>query len=358
MTQIRILCVALLAAGALAQSCVPSATISQYGLVAQSAAVINNGTCKWYWSSNGACATPWSVINAMNNNNAWLATKALDAQQYGLQYINATVYWQTVNGYVNANTQVQTNTSWWQSFTNTLSNWWTIVSNRATALFNSAYGWLRSVFSNHVAGIPTCLNAWGNITNGAYCLAGSSQNAPYTVSASGSISWGVAQQSTGAALANCLPLIDTYCQLTYGISINNNSSPFNQTFSWSDNGLSQAVCSNIRTQNLGGASTQASLYAALIGLYNSNWVQFIPGQAQIAAIGNIYASNSTTLSSSSIPQQVAPSAASFSLFVAQTNGTDVVAVGQNSGQPSRNYVHNSAFRLASLFFLALLKFMI
>ncbi len=362
MTQIRILCIALLAAGAFTQTCLPSALIAQYGLTSQSAAVVNNGTCKFYFSSNGACATPWSVINAMNNHNAWLATKALDAQQYGLQYINATVYWQTVNGFVNANTQVQTNTSWWQSFTNTLSNWWTAISNRATALFNSAYGWLRSVFSNHVAGIPSCLNAWGNITNGAYCLAGSSHSIPYTVANqaanTGAISWGVLQSQAGSALNNCLPLIDTYCQLTYGISINNNSSPFNQTFSWSDNGLSQAQCNNIRAQNLGGSSSQGTLYNTLISLFNSHWVQFIPGQSQINFLGNYYATNSSA-TPTAIPQQSVSGNIWFNIYVAANNGADIVNIGQNSGQASQNYIYaNSALRLACLFFLALLKFMI
>lgn len=333
-------------------SCVPSATQAAYGLVSQSASIVSNGTCKDYFSTNGACATPGSVINAMNNHNAWLANKAHDAQLYGLQYINATVYFQQQNGVITTSTQPASSSSWWGSVTSTLSSWWNTISNRATGLFKSAVAWVQNVFNNNMANIPNCLQAWGNITNGAYCLAASASNVNYTTSlngANGDLAWGVDQTSTGAALASCESLIDTYCQLTYGRSINNDTFPFNTTFNWNDGGISVDTCNNLRTyKKCNGNTCQPNLYDTYIGIFESYFIRFIPSRDSINRLGQFL--NTTQAPSTYTATTAASSGKSFRLYTA-ASGANIRAIGGNSGQPGQSYNVNSAFN-----FLATLAF--
>lgn len=338
-------------------TCLASSILTLYNLVTQSISITNNGTCVNYFSTLGACVTPGSVAAAMTIQNNWLAGKALDAQIYGLQYINATVYWQTQNNVITTTTTVSTNTSWWTSFTNTLSSWWTSISNRATALFNNTYMWIKNVFNNHVASIPTCLSSWGNITNGAYCLSSSAANFVYTQNAaSAELAIGVDLTSTGAALANCAPLIDTYCQQTYGISITNTSAPFNQTFNWNDGGLTVNQCTTIQAAYVCGSSCQTNLYNAYIGLFQSYFVRFIPSQASSTNLGNFY--NTTKAPTQYVAVQAASSGKSFFTFSVSTNGANLVSIGGNSGQPSNNYIFASVARALAFVVSALFALMI
>lgn len=342
-------------------TCLASTILTAYNLVVQNPSITNNGTCVNFFSTSGACVTPGSVATAMTAHNNWLAAKALDAQNFALQYINATVYWQTQNKVINSSTTVNTssNTSWWSSFTNTVSSWWTSLSNRATSIFNTSWSWIKNVFSNNVNQIPACLNAWGNITNGAYCLASSASSFVYTTSNSaspGDLSLGVDLTSTGSALANCGALIDTYCQQTYGISTTNTTMPFNQTFNWNDGGLSSAQCTAIQTANVCGSGCLSNLYNAYINLFQSYFIRFIPSQAANVNLGNFY--NTNNAPTQFTPVQSSAFGKSFWTYSVSSGGSNLVSIGQNSGQPSNNYVYGSVTRAFALLVSALVAFMI
>lgn len=364
MTRTQVLLALLVASAVRAQNVCPAASTQLlYGLVAQPVAVDTGATvCKDYFRTNGACATAASTQAAMNTHNSWLASKADDAQNYALQYINATIYWQTQNGYINSNTAVSTDNSWWNSVTNTLSSWWTAISNRATALFKSAYAWVRNVFSNTVAGIPPCLNSWGNITNGAYCLTASSSNifSKMDATSNNDLAWAVDLTTTGQALTSCEPLIDNYCQMSFGVSINNDSAPFNQTFNWGDAGVTVDTCNNIRTQKKCGASCNAALYNIYITMFESYWVRFVPSSSYISNLGQFLNTNANHTAFKPSAGTTASGQKSLRIFVPGTGNTaNIISIGQNSGQKSQNYItaSNSAAKLLASLVCALIAMM-
>lgn len=339
-------------------SCIAPSILTAYSLIVQNAAITNNGTCVNFFSTSGACVTVGSVATAMTIHNNWLAGKALDAQVYALQYINATVYWQTQNKVISSTTTVNINTSWWNSFTNTLSGWWTSISNRATSIFNTSWAWIRNVFSNNVAAIPSCLRAWGNITNGAYCLASSASQFVYSTSQAdftGDLALGVDLTSTGSALANCEALIDNYCQQTFGISINNASMPFNQTFNWADGGMTVSQCTALQIAKICGSSCQANLHNAYIDLFQSYFIRFIPSQASSTNLGNFYGTTNTP--TQYVAVQSATSGKSLRAYSVSAGGSNLVNIGMNSGQMSRNYIHGSAARALAILVSALFALM-
>lgn len=347
------------------QNCMGNDAISAYNLTPSAKTVYNNGTCSNFFSTNGACATPFSVIREMNFHNAWLAYKALDAQRLGIHYVNATIYWQNKTNIWNDKTPYTESATWYGDFLDTADNFWEKIKNRQTALFKVGSQWYKSVFLNHMYSIPSCLQAWGNITNGAYCLLASAHNFPNrTISTNQnnkpSVQFGVNRVSTGFKLSNCVMMIDTYCQMSYGLSLFNVTQPypFNTTLNWTDGGLSLDQCTNLRNQIICGSDSTCiqNLYEALINIFESHWIRFIPGKAALDDLGQKLVQNRDNATISMLP--AASSGNSFKIY-SDPAGLDLSILGYNSGQRNRTYVVGSAERfMTALSLLLVVKWLI
>jgi len=105
---------------------------------------------------------------------------------------------------------------------------------------------LFAINSTHYDGINRCLRDYFIITNGLWCFFS-------------------------------LPLIDTYCVLSYGVSISFEGPPFGGTFSQSDGSLGIDLCRQLAAAfNSTDASSVARLQALLINnIVYTNWVPFI-----------------------------------------------------------------------------------
>jgi hypothetical protein len=321
------------------------------------ATVVNNGTCKNYYATNGACVNPGHLINNLNNNNAWLVRRALDANNFALQFVNASVYFAQQQGVINSLTQAPTSPS---TFLSSVGNFFTNLANKAMSLFSTLVGWVQSLFMKNLGAINDCFQAWANITNGIYCVSTSNNNVTSSiVQSSTQNTWSIPvdQQSTGQALQSCLPLIDTYCSLTYGVSIANSANPFNTTFNWNDNGISLDNCYNIRNQtNLTNIpANNAILNGLLVSIFATNWIRFVPSANAIENYSNLFASNKTVASFNQVQQQ-APVITGLNLYVLPQLNENVYNQGLNSGQPG--IVYGSAFSFVSMTMLALLALMI
>jgi hypothetical protein len=284
----------------------------------------------------------------MNANNAWLKQRAVDAVNFSFNYVNATLYFQTLNGWVNSNsTSTSTTTS------NTLTTFLKQISNTATAIFSNTATWIQSVFSNYNSAINPCFQAWANITNGAYCVLSSSSSVGYvnnTNNAVTPLSFIADPTSTGNALAACAPLIETYCSLTYGLSVNQAAHPFNKTFNWSDGGMSINDCYNFRNQTncTTCAGTLNSLYTTL---FQTNWIKFIPSTANIASLG-AFLTSPVSANNTFTPIAQSSNGVSIGLSVASgSTGENLVVAGQQSGQPKQTY--SASLILANLLSLAM-----
>lgn len=328
-------------------ACRDASILTAYDLSPVNPALYNNGTCRLYFEKNGACVSPGSVITAMNKHNAWVAKKALEAQMFALQYVNETAYFMRAS---DPKKDYEIDGSWFGSLTLTFEDWWTNIKNNATAVFKFAQPWLKSVFTDHMLAVPECMQAWANLTNGAYCLAASSNSFPFRTDlpgAVGDLSFGVERTTIANAIAKCEPLIDTYCQITWGISIKNTTQPFNQTFNWSDGGLSREQCYYIQTNiSLNGtAANIQNLQDIYIGLYQSYFMRFVPDNTTQAKYGDYMAThNGETIFTppASIQKQK-----SFRFYAVSENGAPIVDIGRNSGQANRTYIAGSSAQIVA-----------
>jgi hypothetical protein len=333
-------------------TCMGSQILTAYSLAPQSPSIVNNGTCTYYFQQNGACVTPWSVISAMNRHNIWLAYKALDAQQYGMQYVNQTAYFMIANGVI-TNATLTADRSWYNYLEMTWLGWWGLVTNQYTSIFKRAQTWIRKVFMGYMDHIVPCIQTWGNLTNGAYCLSSSAHSFPFRTdmgAGTGDLGLGVDRLSTGQALASCERLIDVYCQMNYGISIYNDSLPFNQTFDWSDGGLSNATCMTIKNNLKCNATSNCmiNLYETYINLFESHFIRFIPSNQTQKSLGNFLLTINRTGVAFTPTPAAASSGKSFRLYTSTDSGVNLMNVGEQSGQPDRDYVINSAGVVAAI----------
>lgn len=344
-----------------ANTCTATSILTQFGFSAQTASVVNNGTCSNYFSVGGACVPVGQVTNAMNTQNRWLQTRSIDARNYALQFLNATLYWATQNGFVNANTNLSVNTNSISSFFSSLTNWLSNIANRATALFGQVSSWVSNIFNNLVNGVNPCFQAWANISNGAHCVLASSQRVNHVLGTSGSaspIAYLADPTAVGGALQRCIPLIDTYCSMTYGVSVSNSASPFNQTFNWADNGMSLATCYAFRNQT-NVTNNSAALNLLLTNLFNTAWINFVPSAAQVTNLGSFLTTNLTVSPSTFVPISQTQNGVAINLIaIAGTTNTieNFVSDGNSSGQPT--LVYGSAFKFAISLLAAFFALMI
>jgi len=308
--------------------------------------VITNGTCSLYWNTTGSCVAPNQVLNSMNNTLTFLKGKATDATNFGLLFVNATIYWQRTNGFI-TNTTVTVSTS---SSGTLLGNIASSLWNQAVGLFTAIGGWLKNIFTNHTNAINGCLQSYANITNGLLC--GLSSNYAFdnstAVKNGGFIALSTDLNSAGGALANCLPLIDTYCSIVWGISITNSSAPFNNTFNFTnfnDGGVSQANCVALNAaNNCTTTACQTSQRTILVNMFLSNKIPFIPAQASITNLGTFF--NGTANATTYTAIQQAATTGGIELGISSTAGANFVSIGLSSGQPPQTY---SALRLSMMY---------
>ena len=119
-------------------NCPPQASLTPLGWTLATPVVYTNGTCGLYWNSTGSCVAPNSVLTSMNTSLTFLKNKAVDASNFGLVFMNASIYWQKNNGWL-TNTTTITSTS---SILTALGNLASSLYNQAVGLFSTFGGWL------------------------------------------------------------------------------------------------------------------------------------------------------------------------------------------------------------------------
>lgn len=293
-----------------------------------------------YYSTNGACVPLSQTVSKLNNNVQYLQQQAINANNFALQYINATIYFQTQQGYINSTTPWSSN-NWFSNYSNyVFYNFFVNKNNRATSLFKSAYVWIQSVFSNALLAVNPCFQAWASITNGGYCAATSNSSLSYqsnNLTSNLPLTLVVDPTSTGNYLNACAPLLDVYCSLTFGISTSNSALPFNTTFNWFDQGLLLQDCYNFRNQT-NCTSCNATLNGLWINLFNSAWMKLVPSATAINNLGSFLTATVQASPNTFVPIPQAQNGVGFNLVASSgANGENVYLDGQKSGLSSVVY---------------------
>lgn len=312
--------------GQVASTCTPQAWLTKYNFTAITPVKVSDGTCKGLYDvdTNLACVDAGVVKAYFVTRTNFFKTRAVDAYDANRLLTYADKYFSNINNNVSTGILNTSGQSW---FTNLLNS----IASFFTNLYASVSTWVKNVFDKTQANINPCFRAWNAISQGALCLFTSDKTAGAVAGSGNNFLYNVDIAKTGAALDVCRDLIDNYCTLTYGISISQTQKPYNQTFTWSDGGLSSATCTSFQTNyNL---TTDADVLARrnlLVSLFNTANIPFVTSAANIVSLNNFLLADPIKQPATYVPvQNAVVSGIAFGLV---NSAVDVNTFGANSGQ--------------------------
>lgn len=288
-------------------NCVNSTWLSKFGLTARtSPAVVSGNICQGFYDVGGACADHEAVRTYLVNLVSKYRSRAIDAQDLASLLSLADVYFGAVNrNQTLLNTPVTTGLGGiFDSIVNTLTKVFATTKDFFQDLWKNATAWVLRIFNKTSGAINPCFQAWARLSNGGMCALTSNNNLTKEAVAVGTKVFYRFQtnlNTTGTELAKCLPLIDNYCVLTYGISISD-SANFNRTFNWADSGLSRQACLDLQTNyNCTSVDCQTNTWTILINNFNSEDMPFVRDPSDITALYNFLKQNTIQQPSAYVP---------------------------------------------------------
>lgn len=318
--------------------CAPKDDLAKEGLVSLATPTTTKDDVYCLKSyTTGYCVEKESLKTKMASMVTFYKGRAMDAVNFAYQLKNATVFFQKANKVITVTTPTTT--------TDTLSGILDALLDKlkeVVGFFEGSPKWIKDLFTGSIAAVNPCFQAFANITNGAICTITANadmevaENKPTSL-----VNLKVDVQSTGAALDNCLPLIDVYCTITHGVSIKVEGDAFNHTLStdFADGGISKEDCVNLRT-NLASKNADAATlrYTDLVNRFQHNYIPFVPSAASILSLGTHY---SAAIASKDTKYTVVLQTNTVKGITLQkgtgTVNPNIYDAGKNSGAPAEVY---------------------
>ena len=349
--------------------CVNAESLKVFNLVRTNPQIVTNGTCKALYSTGGACVAVSETLVELRKKYDWLRTKAIEAKNYNLQRANASVYFQVRNGQMTkmeAQTRLNLSTSPASSILSTVTNILASITSTVANMFGGMPEWVQKNFNLGNDQINPCFQAIQNLTDSAYCVFTSANNFgrfpnPQSGSDQRSPAFLIAAnlRTAGQTLRQCNALIDTYCTLSYGVSVLTASRPFTQTFNWGDNsGISETTCASIAGFMNSTMTTDISALDTLyVNMFHTGWIRFVPRQQAIDNLGAFLRNKEFDKEPREFnPVQAAPTGFGLGISTAanQGNEADFAEIAKTTNAPVNVY---SAGRLVLSFVAAVLGLM-
>lgn len=322
-------------------ACASNEWLAKFGFNATAATVVSGGLCQGLYDVGGACVDSTALRNYLTSLSNSYAAKATDASDMSNILSLQDTYFKAVNNnQTELNKPISTGLGGiFDSIANTFKKVFSSVADFFTDLWKNASAWVLRIFNKTSGAINPCFQALNTLSNGAFCALTSSNSLPkeaVTVGTNTCYRFQANQTSAGMELSKCLPLIDNYCILTYGVSISDTSS-FNRTFNWADNGFPRQACVDLQTNyNCTTAACNDTKYAILVNNFNSEHPSFVRTRQDNQALYNFLRQNAIQSASSYIPiSQNTNKGLCFSSLAA---GSNIQAFGASSGITVPTYV--------------------
>lgn len=277
--------------------CIDAQTLQMYNFTRVSPQIINNGTCREVYSNGGSCVSLAQTMDELRKKYNWLKERAIDAKHYNMQRANASLYFQVRNGQMTkleAQARLNMNSSKLKTLTSTVTVLVASVTEKLGDMFGGLPEWIKRNFDMANNQINPCFQALQNLTDASMCVLTSANKFGRVANPLFNNDPRVPShllkanvRSAGQLLRQCNSLVDTYCSLTYGISVMTASKPYNMTFNWNDNsGISERICASmagyVNSTNSGEMSALDSIY---VDMFHTSWIRFVPSREAIANLG-------------------------------------------------------------------------
>ena len=329
--------------------CPSSIFLNSFGFLLNPNPVNQTTICPIFYSNNGSCVDVSTTRVYLNQVQNWFQQQSKNAFNYSDLYKKVSVYWRVINGFVST-----------PSLTSVLpSNIPQILTKLTNNLWNNADLSIQNRQLTNSNAVSPCFQVLANLTNGIYCGITSNnrlfyQNGSAKYPNSIPITIPVNSSKIGTSLQTCLPLIDNYCSLSFGLSISDLKLPFNITFDWGDGGLQMSDCQTYQTLiNCTSANCTNTLNNMLVDLFYTNWVPFVPSAVSIVQLQNYLSQFDNSTIYQPIPSR--PSGMGIQLVTSPV-GTpiDFYISGVGSGQSNVIYTRFEQQLKACCFLLLIL----
>lgn len=224
------------------------------------------------------------------------------------------------------------------------------LTNGVQALFDYSVLKFTNIAQNAVFNSSECLKNYYQVTSGLYCYVTSTavtQNSvTSTIGAQISITVNVQTNTVGPALAACLPLIDQFCILGYGLSLSDAKLNLPPTIQPSSSQISKGTCESLQAiYNCTTSNCLNTLYTILINqVYSAAIIRFLPTNATLIQVQNSISNLTTNLNTLAntlgIKRTLQSSTSATISIQANSTGQNIIADGLVSG-----YTYKGSMRL-------------
>ena len=314
---------------AAATTCSPQTWLSKFGFTAITPVTVTDGTCKGLFDVKFPCVDAAVVKTYFSTRTTFLKTRAVNAYDTNKLLEYTEKYFLNINKNIATGIFNTPNQTW-------LLNTTTPIATFFANLYASISFWVKNVFDKTQTNINPCFRAWNTISQGAICLFASDKTNGAASADGNNFLYDVDITKTGTALDVCLTLVDTYCTLTYGISISQTQEPYSKTYNWADGGVPSTTCTTLKTNyNCTTADCILARRTTMVSLFNTFDIPFVTSATNIVNLNNFLIADPIKQPSTYVPtQNAAVSGIAFN-GVADTN--DVNTFGTNSGQATVDF---------------------
>ena len=322
-------------------ACASNEWLTKFGFTATAPTPVAGGLCKGLYDVGGACVDSTALRNYLTSLSNAYALKATDASDMSNILSLQDNYFRAINNnQTELNKPISTGLgSIFDSIANTFKKVFSSVADFFSDLWKNASAWVLRVFNKTSGAINPCFQALNTLANGAFCALTSSNTLAkeaVTVGTNVFYRFQANQATTGAELLKCLPLVDNYCILTYGVSISDTAN-FNRVFNWADNGFAKQACLDLQTNyNCTTDACTATKHGILVNNFNTEYPNFVRTRQDNQALYNFLRQNTIQQPSAYVPINQAPTRGlTFSSIVA---GENFQTLGTNAGITVPTYI--------------------
>lgn len=274
--------------------------------------------CDPVFASKGSCAFANATQGYWDAVRPKLQDSAANSYQLALQYVNALLFYSARNNGTSLEDYKNPKTG---SFFFMTDNIFRPNNTNASAFFYEQPQAIQDIFFNHRRKLDSCFRAISVINIGAFCYLASSEASFIGLYTNETNAGGVAANATtvGGQLSDCIPMLDVYCLVWYGISVTTSITPFANPFQLPNGAISRNDCFNLQTNYACNSSVCSSnINQFVTATIRQNGATFAPTAQQITELNGIF-TNTTAAEDISITPST-PSSLGYALIPSFWNG--------------------------------------
>jgi hypothetical protein len=243
--------------------------------------------CDPLYTSKGSCAFPNSTQDYWDSIRPSLQQSAANSYQLALQFVHALLFYSARNNGTSRDDYKNPKTGSFFFMTDSIFR---PENSNAAVFFYEQSQAVQDIFFNHRRKLDSCFRAISLINIGAFCYLTSADAGFVGLYTNQTAAGGVVANasSVGEQLTACIPMVDVYCLVWYGISITTNS-PFSSPFLLPNGAISQSDCLDLRSSYACNTSDcQSNINQFITSTIHQNGVTFAPSEDQITALNKIF----------------------------------------------------------------------